>query len=257
MTQERFTPQMYVEYYASQRGISVQDIDVAPVVVISWGRGVIESLAEAVGAQPSLHWFYDEYYKLFTGEVGGQTVSFAHAPVGAPGTVMMMEEMIACGARIFLGLGWAGSLQELAPVGTMFIPTGCIRDEGTSFHYLGEEVTLAANERLVGLLESVARAEGAHVMAGRQWTTDAPYRELIGQIAAYREQGVLGVDMETSAMYALGLFRKVRVCNLLVVSDELWGKWRPAFRTAELQEATELAQRVILKCLAHDLSAAA
>lgn len=253
MTQERFTPQMYVDYYTGQRGISVRDIGVAPVVVLSWGRGVIESLADAVGAQPSPHWFYDEYHKFFTGEVQGQAVSFAQAPVGAPGTVMMMEEMIACGAHIFLGLGWAGSLQEFAPVGTMLIPTGCIREEGTSFHYVGDEVKLCADKRLMALLESVAQDEGAQVMSGRQWTTDAPYREFTRQIATYRERGVLGVDMETSAMYALGLFRKVRVCNLLVVSDELWGSWRPAFRTTELKEATELAQRVVLKCLEHDL----
>jgi uridine phosphorylase len=253
MTQERFTPHMYVDYYARQRGISVRDIGVTPVVVLSWGRGVIESLAEAVGAQPAPHWFYDEYQKFFTGEVQGQAVSFAHAPVGAPGTVMMMEEMIACGARIFLGLGWAGSLQEVAPVGTMLIPTGCIRDEGTSFHYVGDEVKLSADRRLTASLESAAQAEGVRIMTGRQWTTDAPYREFTSQIAAYREQGVLGVDMETSAMYALGQFRKVRVCNLLVVSDELWGSWRPAFRTSELREATELAQRVILKCLERDL----
>jgi hypothetical protein len=49
--------------------------------------------------------------------------------------------------------------------------------------------------------------------------------------------------METSAMYALGRFRGVRVCNLLVISDELWQAWRPAFRTPELHAADELAPR--------------
>ena len=51
-------------------------------------------------------------------------------------------------------------------------------------------------------------------------------------------------------MYALGQFRNVPVCNLLVVSDELWEDWRPAFRTPELKAATERAQRVILRVLA-------
>lgn len=249
MSEERFTPHMYVDYYTSQRGISVDEIGVAPVVVISWGRDVIQSLAKAVGAQPSPHWFYDEYHQFYSGEVQGQRVSFAQAPVGAPGTVMMMEEMIACGARTFLGLGWAGSLQEVAPVGTLFIPTRCIREEGTSFHYVDDQVELSPDQELMQVVDALARAEGANVMAGQQWTTDAPYREFTSQIATYRERGVLGVDMETSAMYALGLFRGVRVCNLLVVSDELWGEWRPAFRTSELKAATQLAQRVVLRCL--------
>jgi hypothetical protein len=51
-------------------------------------------------------------------------------------------------------------------------------------------------------------------------------------------------------MYALGRFRGVDVCNLLIVSDELWQEWRAAFRSSELKEATECAQRVILRCLA-------
>ncbi|MCK5429213.1 MAG: hypothetical protein KAI94_07065, partial [Anaerolineales bacterium] len=68
-------------------------------------------------------------------------------------------------------------------------------------------------------------------------------------IDAYGEQGVLGVDMETSAMYALGNYRKVRVANLLVVSDELRDQWRPAFGTNELLEATEKAQEVVAQAI--------
>jgi len=80
-------------------------------------------------------------------------------------------------------------------------------------------------------------------------TTDAPYRELISKIEAYGRQGVLGVDMETSAMYALGQVRYVDVCNLLVVSDELSHEWRPAFGQTELLQALQRAQRVVLRCL--------
>ena len=55
--------------------------------------------------------------------------------------------------------------------------------------------------------------------------------------------------METSAMYALGLFRNVRVANLLVVSDEVWHEWRPAFGTEELVRSTRDAQRIIERAL--------
>ena len=51
-------------------------------------------------------------------------------------------------------------------------------------------------------------------------------------------------------MYALGQTRGVDVCNLLVVSDELWQEWRPAFGQPELREAQQCAERVILRCLA-------
>jgi uridine phosphorylase len=147
--EERFNARMTINYFASQQGMTIEDIGVIPIVVISWGRGVIQSLADTIGAQTPPHWFYNEGLLFYTGQVQGQRVSFAQAPVGAPGTVMMMEEMIVCGARIFLGLGWAGSLQPSTPIGTLLIPTACIREEGTSFHYLDDEVTVAPSERLV------------------------------------------------------------------------------------------------------------
>ena len=249
---ELFTPQMTIERYASRQGIKVAEIGVAPTVVISWGRDVIQSVAEAISATPCEHWPYGERQPLFTGQIGPNQVSLVHLPVGAPGTVMFMEELIACGAHTFLGLGWAGSLQRRAPVGTLLIPTACLREEGTSPQYFPDEVVLAPDSGLVGLLETAANSMGVQTLKGPLWTTDAPYRETRTKILAYRAKGVLGVDMETSAMYALGLYRRVRVCNLLVVSDELWDEWRVAFGTNELREATQVAQQVVVRCLGGD-----
>jgi uridine phosphorylase len=247
----RFTAQMYIDYYAAKRGISVEEIGVAPWVVVSWAPRVIEELAESIGAAPAEHWRWLTRLPLYSGEIEGQRVSFVQVGIGAPTTVTAMESLIACGARIFLGLGWAGSLQPSAPVGTFLIPTDCIREEGTSFHYLDADAAVGPDEGLVALLQRAAEEDedNTPVLAGPHWTTDAPYRELKSKIETYRQRGVLGVDMETSAMYALGRFRNVPVCNLLVVSDVVWQEWDPAFRTPELKAATRRAQRVVLRAL--------
>lgn len=244
---------MAVSRYLADRGMAVEELGVAPVVVLSWGRRVLESLAEAVGAQLSRQWMWSKTYPLYTGEVDGTPVCFTHAPIGAPGTVVIMEELIACGARVFLGRGWAGSLQPETPVGTSLIPTTCVREEGTSLHYLEADAGIGPSERLVEALKSASQEEGIKAVSGPIWTTDAPYRELIPKIEAYRRQGVVGVDMETSAMYALGQVRGVDVCNLLVISDELWDEWRPAFGQPELEDADERANRVILRALSKGL----
>jgi uridine phosphorylase len=250
---ERFTAQMYINQYAAQRGITVEEIDVAPIVVISWSPGVVQALAETIEARPVPNWPWSKRYLFYTGQVAGQCISVAQVGLGAPATVTAMEEMIACGAQLFLGLGWAGSLQPTAPVGTFLIPTRCcVREEGTSRHYVDDDVEPVSDERLVTLLQTSAREEGAEVVSGSHWTTDAPYRELCSKIAAYKKDGIVGVDMETSAMYALGRFRNVPVCNLLVVSDEIWQEWKQIFRTPELKAATALAQRVILRVLESD-----
>jgi uridine phosphorylase len=247
--EERFTPQMFVDYYIAQQGISVEDIGVGPFVVVTWSKSMVESLAEMTGAQLSAHWFYHQRNPLYTTTIHEQRVSFLRVPVGAAGTVMMMEEMIACGARTILGLGLAGSLQPSAPVGTLLIPTKCICEEGTSNHYLEGQDTTSADPHLAEAMQLAAKDMEVEAVAGWQWTTDAPYRETRAKIKTYAEQGVLGVDMETSAMYALGQFRGVPVCNSLVVSDELWHDWRPAFGSVELSAATTRAEQMILRCL--------
>jgi uridine phosphorylase len=246
---ERFTAEMFIAFQAERLGISVEELGVAPVVVVSWSPRVVRALAEQIGAEPPPHQGEGIEPGLFTGEIGGRRVSLARAPVGAPGTIAMMEEMMACGAGLFVGLGWAGSLQPGAPVGSLLVPTHCVREEGTSPHYVADDEAIVPDLRLVSLVSDVAAATREQVLPGGQWTIDAPYRELVSKIDAYRARGVLGVDMETSAMYALGRFRGVPVCNLLVVSDELWETWRPAFGTPELRVATERAQQLVLRLL--------
>jgi uridine phosphorylase len=246
---ERFNAKASISYFTSQRGITVADLGVAPKVIVSWDTRITKSLANRNKLELSKHWIYGERAPLYFGKIGDQNVSVALLPVGAPATVAAMEEMIACGARVFLGLGLAGSLQPKARVGTYIVPTSCVREEGTSIHYVGSDAEVEPSPRLVKALQTTCKIEGVETLTGQLWTTDAPYRELTSKIESYRHRGVLGVDMETSAMYALGQFRRVEVCNLLVVSDELWEEWNPAFFSSELQKAMEDAERIIENCV--------
>jgi uridine phosphorylase len=245
----RFTGKMAVDYLLSREGITLQDMHVAPIIVVTWGRKLVQKLAISTGAKLCEHWFYGDRNPLYTGKISDREVSFLQAPVGAPGTVMIMEELAACGAHTFLGLGWAGSLQPDLPVGSILIPSYCIREEGTSLHYMSPDVRVETDAGLAMLFLRTAIEHGVNSQMGTHWTIDAPYRELTWKIEKYRQEGVLGVDMETSAMAAFGLYYGLRVCNLLVVSDELWNQWKPAFRTDELERANLKAQEVLFKCI--------
>ncbi|MBI2252414.1 MAG: nucleoside phosphorylase [Armatimonadetes bacterium] len=248
--QELFSPKMFIDWYLKQHKLSIKDLGVAPIVVMSWQKNITWHFAKVSGAKLPHHWPYGEQYPLYTGKFKGHLVSFANIPMGSSGTVVFMEELIACGARIFIGIGLAGSLQSKAPAGTCIIPTSCIREEGTSAHYLNNASKVSPSLRLAKIIKNFCRFRGVKVSSGPIWTTDAPYRELISKVKDYGRQGVLGVDMETSAMYAIGKVRKVEVCNLLIISDELWDGWKPAFGKPELIDAMRLAKQVILDCIA-------
>ena len=247
---ERFTAEMAVDFQTSRHGVTLEKVGIAPLVVGSWNLETIKSLAETVGAEPSSSWWWGPRFPLYNGQIGNRRVSFVSFPLGAPATILVMEELIVCGVRAFIGLGNAGSIQPEAPVGTCFIPTSCIRDEGTSPHYLTSEDGLRPAQRLVRALERARLKKGVVAYTGPIWTTDAPYREMVTTIENYRLRDVLGVDMETSAMYALGTYRNVEVCNFLVVSDELWRDWRPSFGLPELKEAMKRAEEVVIETIA-------
>src|SRR5881296_1192670 len=247
---EHLSADTAAEFWASQRGVSVEQVGIAPTVVGSCALGTVRSLAAAVRDVSSPSWWWGPRFPLYNGEIGGKKVSFVNLPLCAPSTVMVMEELIACGTRVFVGLGLTGSIQPEAPVGTCFIPTSCIREEGTSPHYLSSDEGIRPAQRLVRALEKARVKKGLVAYTGPLWTTDAPYREMVTTIENYRLRDILGVDMETSAMYALGVYRNVEVCNFLVVSDELWRDWRPAVDRPELAEALKKAEEVVLEAVA-------
>jgi uridine phosphorylase len=250
MEEPRFTADMYMRHYAAQRGITIEEIGVAPVVVLSGAPGVVRSMAELVGAEFRPAWPWSKRRPFFTGSVGQRRVSFAQVGIGAPATVAEMEEMIVCGARTFITLGWAGSLQPSLSIGSLLIPTACVTDDGTSPHYtLPGSGAPVPDSGLVDILQDAAAAEGLPVQLGPHWTTDAPFRELPSVISVHRANGVLGVDMESAAMFALGQFRDVAVANLLVISDDVWREWRSASYTDMIRVANQDAQRVVLRAL--------
>ena len=159
-----FNPQDTIRHITTLHNLSIADLGVAPLVVVGWGRRLIELLASQAGGITPEHWFHRESLAFFTGELHGKRVSFAQMPVGAAGTIMFMEEMIACGAHTFIGLGWAGSLQMDAPVGSFFVPTSCLSEEGTSAHYLDPSTSVEPDPALAVLLQQAAEAQGGRVL---------------------------------------------------------------------------------------------
>ncbi len=171
--------------------------------------------------------------------------------VGAPYAVLVLEKLIALGARLVLALGWCGSLQSQVGIGTLILPTRAIKGDGTSKHYPTGKGGPRPDPNLCGLLERRLKAADAVWRSGPIWTTDAFYRETISQVRHYQTRGVLGVDLELAALFSVGQYRRVPVAGLLVVSDELATlTWRPGYRSSRFRQARDLAARLVLEAAA-------
>jgi len=168
--------------------------------------------------------------------------------LGAPMAVLLLEKLIALGAKNILTLGCCGSLQKELTIGSFLIPTIGISEEGTSAHYPIRGKTPCSSSFINLKIQNQFVKMGKEYVLGGVWTTDAPYRETTKKVLKYQKMGLGGVDMEMSALFTVAIFRKVELGGVLVISDELFNlKWKPGFSSQEFKSAWGTALEIILR----------
>ncbi|MBU1702638.1 MAG: nucleoside phosphorylase [Candidatus Eisenbacteria bacterium] len=158
----------------------------------------------------------------------GKDVAVAHPGLGAPLAAAVFEALIAFGCRKFMACGAAGVLDSALAKDTVVVPSGAVRDEGTSYHYLTPGREIAVEPEVVKSLQTVLESRGVKYQIGKTWTTDAIFRETKKRIMKRRSEGCLTVEMECAAFLAVAAFRGVRFGQLLAAGDDVSGsEWDP------------------------------
>lgn len=187
-------------------------------------------------------------FNLFMAK-GDQDMPLALAgPIlGAPQGVIIMEKLIALGAKRIWLLGWCGSLQSYLLIGDFIIPTTALPEEGTSAHYPVKKKRMQTSPLLNKRLENALSKSNLSFKKGPIWTTDAVFRETKKKVVDYGNRGLLAVEMEMSALIKLAAYRSVEVAGLLIVSDELFSlEWHKGYLSEKLKKMTRQAGRLIL-----------
>ena len=188
------------------------------------------------------------------GEYKGVEVCATKPYFGAVASAMALELLIATGARKFIVVGEAGALHPSLRIGDILIPTWGIREEGVSYHYMPPDYTPRPSPKLISILEEeLKRIKGRRrmrVIKGGVWTTDAPFRETRDKVRRYSKMGVLGVEMEATALMTIAEYRNVDLAVVLSISDELYGeKWNPGFGTRKLRRTERLVVEAALNAI--------
>ncbi len=165
--------------------------------------------------------------------------------IGAPNAVIVMEELIALGGKTFLNIGTAGGLHHEG----IFLCEKALRDEGTSHHYFKTGKFAYPDKILTEKLRKSIESKELKYFKGTTWTIDAPYRETKAEIEKYAKMGIATVEMETSALFTLAKYRKVRVASAFVVSDLLGKKWSPKFHRFDVKKAQKKLIDSAMDCL--------
>ena len=151
----------------------------------------------------------------------GVEIALVSPGVGAPAAVVSLEVLIAIGATKIIGCGGAGIVRPGFDVGHVIVPTGAIRDEGTSYHYAPPGAAVAPHPRALAAIDDVLSEAGIPHDHGLTWTTDAFFRETRDKVLRRREQGCLAVEMEVAAMFAVAAFRGAVYAQLLYAGDDV------------------------------------
>jgi uridine phosphorylase len=249
--EEHLTPLAFIRYALERHDRTLESARLPETLIATFQRTVFSDLVAATGARQAPQ-IPEEVARVAQGKAGEREVALAKLGIGAPAAVAELEELIALGVKRILVVGTGGSLQPSLPIGALAVPTGAIREDGTSFHYAPAGAELAPDTDLARALGEAVTTLGSSVAFGPVWTTDAPYRELRSKVVVYSAMGALAVEMEAAALFALAAFRKTRLALLLTISDELFHEWRPGFHAEELRLAQRMAALAALAVAASE-----
>ncbi len=225
--------------------------DPGPLAILVSSNKDMNAICTLLGAAP------DDFSSLMisrccTIDRDGLRYSIVGPIIGAPYAVLLLETLIAWGSRRVVFFGLCGAISRKVKIGDIVLPTGAVIEEGTSLHY-GENTgqTVFCSTNTLSLIKETFSKERISYHEGVVWTTDAAFRETTEKVLFYQEKNILAVEMETSALFTVGMFRKVDVGAILVVSDELSTlTWKPGFGENRFKKNCKAIQGVITKlCL--------
>lgn len=236
----------------ARRQKALPDRDVPAVCVLDPDGDLFRHARLSGRASLSAGWacYHTELYELPLAD--GTIVGILGNAVGAPFAVLVAEQLFASGCRFLISVTSSGKIADLGEPPYVVLIDRALRDEGTSFHYLppdADDFVAAPDSGLIGRIEAGIRAEfppgcGTAVHRGATWTTDAPYRETAAAIAAAASRGVLAVEMEAAALYALATARRFPVTCFAHVTNDMGRSVGGDFEKGEA-EGTVTALRLI------------
>ena len=159
----------------------------------------------------------------FTGSYQGVPVSVMGSGMGIPSCAIYATELVQKYAvRRLLRIGTCGATQAGVALGDLVIAVGASTDSSVNRHrFLGCDYAAAASWPMLSALVAAAQAAKLPAHVGGIFSTDTFYGGVPGMLQAMQRMGILGVEMESAALFAIAAEHGVQAAALLTVSDNL------------------------------------
>ena len=235
---------------------------VADRALLVGDRGRIERIAQRLDQPRFLN--DDRALWTVTGEFEGVPVTAAAFGMGAPIATVVLHELSSIGVRAFLRLGTVMRF-DAAGLGEMLLAEGAIRGESTSGTYVPDGYPAVADFELQALIRDELERSGERWSAGIYATYDGFYTDMLAlrdrdrervaaQVADLRELGVVGQDMETSAILAVARALGDRAASLCLatVAWENAEKMDNESRGAAEERLVDIGLRALTRLTLHE-----
>lgn len=198
-------------------------------------------------------------FTTLTGNYDGVEVSVVSVGIGAPSAAIVMEELWELGVKVVIRAGTAIALNT--SMGSFILANGAIRHEGVSPTYLPVEFPAVCDAELLRAFQDTMREAAAPHKVGIVGTSDGFYTHLFDHntpgrtstkrpetlIQRFTEYGILGADMETSAVYTVGHFLGLKALSVLAATVD--GKTRTMMQGQSRADFEALLATLVLKGL--------
>ncbi len=183
----------------------------------------------------------------FTGTYKGRPVSIMGSGMGMPSISIYAHELFDYyGVKQIIRIGTCGGLSSGMKIGDLVMASAASTDSAMNRQrFAGWDFSACADFELLRRVDDEARRQGVSIKTGNVFASDwfyHPDEEFIRKVSA---MGVLALDMESAALYALAHQHGKRALTILSVSDVI-----PTGEKASHEERQNAFQTVIEVVLA-------
>lgn len=157
---------------------------------------------------------------VLIGDYGENRLGFSNVYGGSQVSIVA-HRFAAMGTDKFIQTGYFGGLSNQVKPGDIFIVTGAYMEDGISHWYLPGQKFVEADGQLVEASIRYCEERGYTYVTGPIITTGTFMMETAEIVEGWSEAGYLGVDMETSATFAIAKSFGKRAIGLLNLTDHI------------------------------------
>lgn len=158
----------------------------------------------------------------YTGTHRGRPLSVMGSGMGQPSIAIYATELYRFfGVERIIRVGTCGGISSKVEVGDTVVALGAHTNSNFNAHRIPQVYfsALASYNLVRAAVEAAPQDTQVHV--GPVYSSDDFYRRVPGQVEALAQYGVLGVEMETAALYGIAAELDKQALTVLTVSDHL------------------------------------